>query len=201
MEKAEGKYINGTKVEDLTGQKFYKLRVVEFAYFKEYMQKGRNKPYRRPYFYCECDCGNEKLVIVSGPSLKSGCVKSCGCGHMDASVHRRKYNVFEIDEKNNLAFGLLGNSQKFVIDFDDLDLIKDYYWVLDNHGYVVSKERVTQKNIRLHNLLCPDFEEVDHKDQDKLNNRKCNFREVTRQENVINRPKPKSNTSGFIGVY
>lgn len=44
----------------------------------------------------------------------------------------------------------------------------------------------------------PDF--VDHKDKDKTNNRWTNLRPATRQENMFNRSKFKSNKSGFKGV-
>lgn len=42
---------------------------------------------------------------------------------------------------------------------------------------------------------------IDHEDQNKQNNRIENLRDVTQAVNNKNKPKPKNNTSGVIGVY
>lgn len=46
----EIKTIPGTRIIDLTGQKFNRLLVIEF------FERKNNKTYWR----CKCDCGNEK---------------------------------------------------------------------------------------------------------------------------------------------
>lgn len=55
-------------MQDLTGQKFNKLTVINFSHF----DKKKNS-----YWLCKCDCGNEKIVRRS--HLLSGGVQSCGC--------------------------------------------------------------------------------------------------------------------------
>lgn len=53
--------------EDLTGWRFGRLVVI-----------GRDdRKSRKPYFNCQCDCGNVKSV--RSDSLKAGLVRSCGC--------------------------------------------------------------------------------------------------------------------------
>ena len=42
---------------------------------------------------------------------------------------------------------------------------------------------------------------IDHKDQNKLNNRIDNLREATKEQNQQNRVKNKNNTSGVKGVF
>lgn len=59
--------ISSNHVKDLTGKKFGRLTVVEFAESKN----------GRTYWLCECDCGNKK--IVRGAHLKNGDTVSCGC--------------------------------------------------------------------------------------------------------------------------
>lgn len=59
------------RVEDLTGQKFGRLKVVKMS-----SEKGN-----RTYCECECECGN--FTIVRASSLKYGSVKSCGCLHKE----------------------------------------------------------------------------------------------------------------------
>jgi len=60
-EKIRGRTIN------LINQKFGKLTVIEFAYYKKH----------KACWKCECDCGNE--VIVGAIDLKTGNTQTCGC--------------------------------------------------------------------------------------------------------------------------
>ena len=53
---------------DLTGNRFGKLKVVSLH--------GKNK-FNNLTFYCECDCGNTK--IIDSNNLRRGLTKSCGC--------------------------------------------------------------------------------------------------------------------------
>lgn len=43
-------------------------------------------------------------------------------------------------------------------------------------------------------------DKLDHIDQNKINNKLDNLREVTQSENGMNRTKPSNNTSGYKGV-
>jgi len=43
--------------------------------------------------------------------------------------------------------------------------------------------------------------ELDHKDRNKLNNRKENFRIATHSQNSMNKDLQSNNTSGIIGVF
>lgn len=54
--------------QDMTGQRFGKLTVIEPA--------GKTND-RQLKWLCRCDCGNEKIIL--GSSLKSGRTQSCGC--------------------------------------------------------------------------------------------------------------------------
>ncbi|WJQ12788.1 hypothetical protein QT238_11410 [Geobacillus stearothermophilus] len=57
------------KREDLTGQRFGQLLVIDYA--------GLDTSRKRALWKCRCDCGNE--VVVRKDSLKRGATKSCGC--------------------------------------------------------------------------------------------------------------------------
>ena len=56
-----------TNFIDLTGKRFERLTVLEYA--------GKEK------WKCKCDCGNE--IITSGSGLRYGHTKSCGCYRKD----------------------------------------------------------------------------------------------------------------------
>ena len=70
---------NEKRLIDLTGQRFGKLVVVEYA--------GRNER-RESLWRCVCDCGNES--IVRGDVLRRGTTESCGCGKGLKHGHHKK---------------------------------------------------------------------------------------------------------------
>ena len=56
------------KIIDLTGQRFGRLVIIE---------RTENSKSGRTQWLCECDCGNEKIILSN--SLMDGRTKSCGC--------------------------------------------------------------------------------------------------------------------------
>lgn len=77
-------------LEDLTGQKFGKLKVQKLS-------SNRNK-FGARMWNCKCDCGNE--IEVDTQSLKSGNTSSCGC--INYSIGER--NINKILTENNILF-------------------------------------------------------------------------------------------------
>ena len=67
------------KFMDLTGQKYNRLTVLEYA--------GRDK-YNCTMWKCRCDCGNIK--VVKGKYLRNGNTKSCGCLNIDRIKERNR---------------------------------------------------------------------------------------------------------------
>jgi hypothetical protein len=71
-------------------------------------------------------------------------------------------------------------------------------------GYV--RIRVNKKGYKAHRLVWLYIygtwpaKEIDHINRIKHDNRLCNLREATHQQNQWNYSKPKNNTSGYIGV-
>lgn len=55
-------------LNDLTGKKFHKLRV---------LKRAKNNERNQAMWVCECSCGKKKTVL--GYYLSHGLVKSCGC--------------------------------------------------------------------------------------------------------------------------
>lgn len=93
------------------------------------------------------------------------------------------------------------NSPKYtLIDATDWKKLKTYVWSLDNSGKGNGYARNTTLGKRIHNLLLPNAQYVDHINRDSLDNRKCNLRQASLRENIINRGKHSNNTSGYKGV-
>lgn len=90
-----------------------------------------------------------------------------------------------------------------IVDAEDYEWLSLYKWQYCN-GYAVRSIRLSRnkgKTIRMHRLLMNDpLKEVDHINQDALDNRKSNLREATRAENAQNIGITSRNKSGYIGV-
>ena len=82
------------KTEDLTGQVFGKLTVVEFA--------GYQKKAKRPYWLCRCSCGGKRVVLST--SLKNGKTKSCGCLNTNSGTTNPRFKDLT---KTKLPNGIL----------------------------------------------------------------------------------------------
>ena len=66
------------KYEDLTGQKFNRLTVLERKYYEKE---------KRYFWTCRCDCGNI-VEKVKTNNLKNGNTKSCGCLNSELTIER-----------------------------------------------------------------------------------------------------------------
>jgi len=76
---------------------------------------------------------------------------------------------------------------------------------INNQGYrlieINGKNYSVQKLVMLiHNIAVPKEMEIDHINQNRLDNRIENLRIVSRQENMKNKKKYKNNTTGYSGV-
>lgn len=74
-----------------------------------------------------------------------------------------------------------------IIDKDDYDKVKDYKWCI-KEGYVMTRRKSDRKSIFLHRLIIENSnsEVIDHINGNPLDNRKCNLREATSQQNNFN---------------
>lgn len=186
--------------EDLAGKKFGRLTVIEQA--EDYVTpQGRH----HSQWLCKCDCGND--VITLGSRLKNKMCQSCGCLAKESlSKKFKKYNEYNLT--NDYGIGYLNDGTEFYFDLEDYDKIKDIKWKKDKDGYIVANvyNKDTKKTfgIKMHRLVmgCPDDMFVDHIEPHKRNdNRKCNLRICTQQENSMHRKISKNNSSGITGVY
>lgn len=94
-----------------------------------------------------------------------------------------------------------------LVDDCDYEHLMQWEWSCSECGYAVRGVRVKGKMqlIRMHRVVLErmgfkDFENSDHINRDRSDNRRCNLRPATRQQNMCNRSKFKNNTSGYVGV-
>lgn len=79
---------------------------------------------------------------------------------------------------------------KIIVDDDDYPLLSRFNWYISDTGYAMT-QITGQKHIRMHILVFGAMPKgnfvIDHKNRNKLDNRKVNLRAVTQSENVKNR--------------
>jgi hypothetical protein len=152
-----------------------------------------NKANKSDFWYlCKCDCGNTK--IVRGTNLKSGHVKSCGC------IRSRK-NTYSFSD--DVCSGYDENGNKFLIDSEDYEKIKKYYWRYEKRtGYFQSF--INGHSLYLHRYLMNVKSQsgicVDHINRDKTDNRKSNLRLCTSHQNTMNKLSPHQISGKYRGV-
>lgn len=108
---------------------------------------------------------------------------------------RTRYDFNEIIDRDNyyeiILYSGCGEQKEIartLIDKEDLEKIKNYKWCLNGYGYVMTK--INGKTTFLHRLIFNNLfirNEIDHRNGNKLDNRKNNLRLVTHQQNQMNR--------------
>lgn len=213
------KFNNPNTIEDLTGMKFGRLTVIKRDLERdlEENKKGKNGV----HWLCKCDCGNSKLSSVTGYQLKTGHTQSCGCYASEQITKRnKKYSTKnnEIIEDNNTIVLIDDNSNRCIIDKEDYQVIKRWYWrKIEKRGEIDKGYWVTnvkdddeyKKSIlMIHQVIAKikygDYDTKllvpDHLSRDTDDNRKCNIVLKSNQNNSHNRGISKANTSGKTGV-
>ena len=84
---------------------------------------------------------------------------------------------------------LYGNKEYFLCDIEDLEIAKSRSWNLNGKGYAQGWDTKNKRYDRFHRLIFPirKGHVTDHINRNRLDNRKCNLREVTVLENSHNR--------------
>lgn len=107
------------RFQDLTGQRFGKLLVLE-----KDTSIINNKRIR---WICQCDCGNIKSIV--GTSLKKGSTQSCGC----IGNSRGQYIIRSILLKNNIPFC----SEYIFSDLIDKAYLRFDFGIFDNNNNLI----------------------------------------------------------------
>jgi len=122
---------------------------------------GTNK-HRKVLVLCKCECGNEKIIVLSG--IKSGRIKSCGCLKNEIATERIiKLNHGRQPGENNANWkgGRRINTSGYI----------DIY--SPNKGKSVSEHRLIMETFIGRNLLSD--ETVHHKNGIRIDNRLDNL--------------------------
>lgn len=91
----------------------------------------------------------------------------------------------------------LTKGMKTIVDDEDYNRLNSHQWYYTSHGYAKS-----DKLDYMHRFIlnAPVNMEVDHINGNRFDNRKCNLRLVSKDENLRNTSKRKHSTNKYKGV-
>lgn len=191
------------KKKDLVGLRFGLLTVIEDL---GYNLIGKSQQKQR-VFKCRCDCGNEVVVsyiaLVNGFSKSCGCLRNKNCGRPKGSkkmLNGNEYSYSTIDNEKVVCVKASNCDDIILVDPEDWDMAKSYTWHITKYGYAAAN--VDGKFKIMQSFLIPDIPkgyERDHINRNRLDNRRCNLRVVTKFENLMNR-EYQNKTSNHVGV-
>jgi hypothetical protein len=99
---------------------------------------------------------------------------------------------------------ILTQGKVALVDDEDYDYLNQWKWHILSKRYAGTNMKINgkSKSIYLHRFIMKVSKDmqVDHIDNDKLNNVKTNLRICTHTQNMINRPVRSNSKSGFKGV-
>lgn len=152
-------------------------------------------------YLCKCTCGN--IISVYRLNLLRGVTRSCGCLSKETTIARcSKINEIEVIGSKTKIFLSNKSDKCTIIDTEDYDKIKNFCW-REHNGYVVTNLKNKKGSGKLHRMIlnAPKDKIIDHKNRNKLDNRKENLRFCDKSENGRNTNLSKRNKSGVKGVY
>ncbi len=92
-----------------------------------------------------------------------------------------------------------------IVDDDDYDLLIEHLWKVhyDKREKSFRVFMAKKKSVQMSRFImkAKEDEVVDHINHNTLDNRKCNLRKCTKQQNNFNRVVSRNNLSGYKGVY
>lgn len=215
------RFNNPLNFEDLTGKKFGRLNVIKRDIERDRLEMESDKKRCNVHWLCLCDCGNPEFRSVTGHQLKSGHTQSCGCYASEQIVARNKkystkINKYEVN--GDITYLYDENDNKCVIDTEDYDIVKQWYWRKEpkrgdiDKGYWITNVKIddnlNKKILFLHQVVA----KIKYGDYDKSlvldhlkrcggdDNRKCNLYLKSNIDNSHNRSLSKTNSSGKTGV-
>lgn len=98
-----------------------------------------------------------------------------------------------------------GKAWACLLDDEDYEIYSKWKWQLTNYGYARRTTRGGQGKVIVYNLHriimnAKKGQQVEHRDNNPLNNQRSNLRFSTQAQNMHNRKVGSNNTSGYKGV-
>lgn len=146
-----------------------------------------------------------KICKISGCKIKSNCRGMCKKhytrNYRYGTTDRLTGNPNKIIDCGDYSKILLFGGRECLIDTEDVDLVKGFVWSFSISNGVITQKQSNNKNShkKIHRMVMgyPNEKVIDHKNGDRLDNRKCNLRVLEHWQNIINqKSKPMRNIEG-----
>jgi len=115
------------------------------------------------------------------------------------NIYRIENSICYID-----CFNIRGDlAGTITIDSEDIDKVNIYQWHIEkSHSNIKYAQAIlpNKKTLRMHKLLLPNSIQVDHINNNGLDNRKCNLRSCNNAENNRNKNFQRNPVSGYTGI-
>ena len=173
-----------------------------------YLTPKKNKGERR--WVCQCSCEKGTIFDVPGSRLRLGVTRSCGCLQKELAKDKHtKENQYDLSNSEYGVGYTTNTHEPFYFDLEDYELINKYHWQkyvnkgrsnhIDLRAYYRDDNGI-RHHVLMHQLVTGN-KNMDHENQNPMDNRKCNLRSASSQQNSANCPRQRNNKSGFTGVY
>lgn len=145
-----------------------------------------------------CEIENCDSILIAKNMCRRHYYQVKKRGKIYATVYDKRPAIIE-GEFAKIPLGVEAKDGYAIVDKKFANLA-EYFWCKGNNGYahgIVGE----LGDVLLHRYIMnfPSLQ-VDHKDRDKLNNRSENLRACTPSQNIGNKLKPSTNSTGFKGV-
>lgn len=91
-----------------------------------------------------------------------------------------------------------------LVDDDVFEYLMQWKWYFEGrYARMTNKSRRGNESRYMHKIILQTKKgfDIDHINGNKLDNRRCNLRQASRTQNILNRPMQTNNKTGFKGVH
>lgn len=151
--------------------------------------ESKKHPNRKPKTKCSepcCVCGSEFSSHYNNMPYCNKHYQSMIRYGQPYGHTRERTNTYEVD--GDVLIVTTASGETILADADDYDIIRKHSWCVSATGYAVAN--VGGSVVKMHRYLLESIvlnQVVDHKNHNKLDNRKANLRICTPQQNSKNR--------------
>lgn len=155
---------------------------------------------------CKCEWCNEEALVKEGKGA-GYCGRHSQQIYLKGECYHTRFDPHYFTIEGDVAYMPLYYQDgtlkaTVIIDAEDVERVGQYKWNKQNKGNHV-EAYVDKKVTQLHRFIMNETDSnvlIDHINRNPLDNRKCNLRRCTKQQNCCNRKVHKQNKTGHKNI-